>query len=113
MSGTGTTYANGGIDLSGNSYKRLFRNLENAGTANAIGAAIAQVGGEVDKVYSFEGMGREAALDEAKNTASERAIEAGAHPASIDIVEIEEVPLAYLPSNAIRIRVKAVGDLRD
>jgi hypothetical protein len=26
-------------------------------------------------------------------------------------VDIEEVPLAYLPGNAIRIRVKAVGEL--
>ena len=25
--------------------------------------------------------------------------------------QVEEVPLAYLPSNAVRVRVKAVGDL--
>ncbi len=25
------------------------------------------------------------------------------------IVEVEELPLAYLPSNALRVRVKAVG----
>ena len=29
----------------------------------------------------------------------------------MQIVDVEEVPLAYLPSNAVRIRVKAVGDL--
>ncbi len=27
------------------------------------------------------------------------------------IVDVDEVPLAYLPGNATRIRVKAVGDL--
>lgn len=81
--------------------------------ANAIGAAIAQVGGETDQIYAISDIGREAALQQAKEEAGERAVEAGADPSSVEIVEIEEVPLAYLPSNAIRIRVKAVGDLRD
>ena len=82
-----------------------------AGVANAIGAAIAQVGGEVDRVFSLEGLGREQALDEAKSQAVEKAIAAGAGPDTVEIVEVEEVPLAYLPSSATRIRVKAVGDL--
>jgi len=85
---------------------------EHFSVANAIGAAIAQVGGETDRIYAITGSDREAALEQAKHEACERAVEAGADPASIDIVEVEEVPLAYLPSNAIRIRVKAVGDLR-
>src|SRR5437899_193582 len=41
--------------------------------ANAIGAAIAQVGGEVDRVVSLDGLSREAALDEAKQEAVEEA----------------------------------------
>ena len=82
-----------------------------AGVANAIGAAIAQVGGEVDRVFSLEGMSREEALDEAKSQAIEKAVAAGAEAGSVQIVDIEEVPLAYLPSSATRIRVKAVGDL--
>lgn len=81
--------------------------------ANAIGAAIAQVGGETDRVYAVGTIGRGAALDQAKSDATARAVDAGANPATVEIVEIDEVPLAYLPSNAIRIRVKAVGDLRD
>ena len=36
---------------------------------------------------------------------------AGADPATIEVVEIDEVPLTYVPSNATRVRVKAVGDL--
>ncbi|MGD9764621.1 MAG: hydantoinase/oxoprolinase N-terminal domain-containing protein [Candidatus Binatia bacterium] len=79
--------------------------------ANAIGAAIAQVGGEVDRIFSLAAMSREDALAEAKAEATEKAIAAGASPASMSIVDIEEVPLAYLPGNAARIRVKAVGDL--
>ncbi len=79
--------------------------------ANAIGAAIAQVGGECDRIFSLAEMSRDDALDQAKAEASERAVNAGADPSSIEIVDVEEVPLAYLPGNATRIMVKAIGDL--
>ena len=79
--------------------------------ANAIGAAIAQVGGECDRIFSLAELSREQALEQAKAEASERAVNAGAAAASIEIVDVEEVPLAYLPGNATRIMVKAVGDL--
>jgi N-methylhydantoinase A/oxoprolinase/acetone carboxylase beta subunit len=79
--------------------------------ANAIGAAIAQVGGECDRVFSLADMARDQALAEAKQEATDRAINAGADAGSVEIVEVEEVPLAYLPGNATRIMVKAVGDL--
>ncbi|MEM0905849.1 MAG: hydantoinase/oxoprolinase family protein [Pseudomonadota bacterium] len=82
-----------------------------ATVANAIGAAIAQVGGVTDRVFSLEGLSRDDALAMAKDEATRKAVEAGADPQSIEIVDIEEVPLAYLPSSATRIRVKAVGDL--
>jgi N-methylhydantoinase A/oxoprolinase/acetone carboxylase beta subunit len=79
--------------------------------ANAVGAAIAQISGEIDRVYSLEGLTREQALDDAKSEAGAKAIEAGADPKTVTIVDVEDVPLAYLPGNATRIRVKAVGDL--
>ncbi len=79
--------------------------------ANAIGAAIAQVGGECDRIFSLAELSRDDALDQAKGEASERAVNAGANAKSIEIVDVEEVPLAYLPGNATRIMVKAVGDL--
>jgi N-methylhydantoinase A/oxoprolinase/acetone carboxylase beta subunit len=79
--------------------------------ANAIGAAIAQVSGEVDQVYAMEGRTRESILDEARAAARTRAIEAGADPATVEVVDIDEIPLTYLPSNALRVRVKVVGDL--
>jgi N-methylhydantoinase A/oxoprolinase/acetone carboxylase beta subunit len=84
---------------------------EHGSVANAIGAAIAQVGGEVDRVFSVNPGSRNSVLDEARQEATDRAIAAGARPDSVSIVDIEEVPLAYLPGNATRIRVKAVGDL--
>lgn len=79
--------------------------------ANAIGAAIAQVGGEIDRVFSLDTISRAEALDIAKAEATRKAVAAGADPATVQIVDVGEVPLAYLPGNATRIRVKAVGDL--
>ena len=81
--------------------------------ANAIGAAIAQVGGECDQIFSLAEMSRDQALEKARAEATGRAIAAGADTDSVEIVEVEEVPLAYLPGNATRIMVKAVGDLEE
>jgi N-methylhydantoinase A/oxoprolinase/acetone carboxylase beta subunit len=85
---------------------------QDAHVANAIGAAISQVSGEVDQIYSFEKLGREHALQTARQAAEQNAIAAGAAIDTIKIVDIEELPLQYLPGGAVRVRVKAVGDLR-
>ena len=84
---------------------------EHFAVANAIGAAIAQVGGEVDRVFAIEPGRRDAVVDEARQEAIDRAVVAGADPASVAIVDFDEVPIPYLPGNATRIRCKAVGDL--
>ena len=83
----------------------------NHGVANAIGSAIAQVSGQVERVFSLDELGREKTLELAKQMAIDEAIEAGADPDRCEIVDIEDVPLAYLPGNATRVRVKAAGDL--
>jgi N-methylhydantoinase A/oxoprolinase/acetone carboxylase beta subunit len=79
--------------------------------ANAVGAAIAQISGEVDRVYALASMSRDDAVADAKAEATAKAIDAGADKETVQIVDVEDVPLAYLPGNATRIRVKAVGDL--
>lgn len=79
--------------------------------ANAVGAAIAQISGETDRVYSLESLSRDEAIADAKQEATDRAVAAGAEPSTVTIVDVEDVPLAYLPGNATRIRIKAVGDL--
>src|SRR5215831_5187939 len=79
--------------------------------ANAVGAAIASVSGQVDRIFHMGAGGRQAALDEACDEARESAFAAGADPGTVEIVEIEEIPLAYLTSPAVRIRVKAAGAL--
>jgi N-methylhydantoinase A/oxoprolinase/acetone carboxylase beta subunit len=85
---------------------------EHAQVANAIGAAIAQVSGEVDHVRALDGQTRADLLEEARRDAVARAVAAGADGATIEVVESEDVPLAYLPGNATRVRVKVVGSLR-
>jgi N-methylhydantoinase A/oxoprolinase/acetone carboxylase beta subunit len=85
---------------------------DHAAVANAYGAAIAQVSGEIDRIFPMENRTRDSVLTEARDEAVRMASEAGAARESVEIVEIDEIPIAYLPSNALRLRVKAVGDLK-
>jgi N-methylhydantoinase A/oxoprolinase/acetone carboxylase beta subunit len=77
--------------------------------ANAVGAAIAQVSGEVDQI--FQNLSREEALAQAQQIAERRAVAAGAAAETLVVVEREDLPLAYLPGNSLRVRVRVVGDL--
>ncbi|MEO1249710.1 MAG: hydantoinase/oxoprolinase family protein, partial [Pseudomonadota bacterium] len=82
---------------------------EHYSVANAVGAAIGQISGEVDRIFSLASKSREEALTEAREEATQKAIAAGANPDTIELLDQEDVPLAYLPGNATRIRLKVVG----
>ena len=84
---------------------------EYAGVANAIGATIAKISGEVDRVFSYEKMDRAEAMALAEEEAAGRAIAAGAVAGSIEVLEVEELPVAYVPGGSVRVRVKVAGDL--
>jgi N-methylhydantoinase A/oxoprolinase/acetone carboxylase beta subunit len=84
---------------------------EHFDAANAVGAAIASVSGQVDRIFHYGEEGRHAILEEAQDEARERAVAAGADPGTVQIIEVEEIPLAYLTSPAARVRVKAAGTL--
>ncbi len=81
--------------------------VPHATVANAVGAAIAQVSGEVDQVFS--GMSRDEALAAAEVEARLRAVAAGAAAADVEVVDVEDLPLAYLPGDARRVRIRVVG----
>lgn len=83
--------------------------VEHGAVANAVGAAIAQVSGAVDRVFS--GVGREEAIATATRVARERALAAGAMAGSLAVVEVDDLPLAYIPGEARRVRVRVVGDV--
>lgn len=78
--------------------------------ANAVGAAIAQVSGEIDRIY--RDLSRQDAIALAEKEARAKAVSAGADNESLIIVELEDLPLAYLPGNALRIRIRLVGDIK-
>ncbi|HTZ38287.1 MAG TPA: hydantoinase/oxoprolinase family protein [Stellaceae bacterium] len=77
--------------------------------ANAVGAAVAQVSGETDQIY--RDMSRAEAISAAEAQAVARATAAGADPATVQTIEIEDMPLAYLPGNALRVRVRVAGEM--
>jgi N-methylhydantoinase A/oxoprolinase/acetone carboxylase beta subunit len=79
--------------------------------ANAVGAAIAQVSGQIEEVVRMDG-DRAKTLEEARERAVRRAVEAGADGDRVEIVEQDEVPLAYVTEPIVRLRIKAVGPLR-
>ena len=81
------------------------------GVANAIGAAIAQVGGEVERIVALAEVPRDRAIGEVSAEAAAKAVAAGAQADTVRVIDVEEVALAYLPGNTTRIKVKAVGEL--
>lgn len=83
--------------------------VENAGVANALGAAMAQVSGEVDRVFS--GVSRDEALATAETEALNAAVASGAGRDSLKTLEVEDIPIAYLPGGARRVRVRVIGDI--
>lgn len=84
---------------------------EHFGCANAIGSAISKVSGTFEKLMNYDETPREMALELAKAEAAEIAVQAGAIPDTVEIIEVEDVPLAYYPGNTNRVKIKAAGDL--
>ncbi len=83
--------------------------VEHHAVANAVGAAIAQASGDVDQIFS--GLTRDSAIAAAQDIAERRAIAAGAKAEGLKLVEVEDIPLSYLPGDARRVRVRVVGEI--
>ena len=79
--------------------------------ANAVGAAIGTVSGHVDRIYRRSGRDRRELIEEASSQACGEAVRAGADPDSVEVVELEEIPLSYLTDPCLRVRAKAAGRL--
>ncbi|MFF6016435.1 hydantoinase/oxoprolinase N-terminal domain-containing protein [Lysinibacillus fusiformis] len=84
---------------------------EYGGVANAIGASIAQISGQYEQIYIYSKEPRDESLKDAQNKAVKQAVLAGALADTIELVEVEETPLAYHPENATRLKVKVVGKM--
>jgi hypothetical protein len=78
--------------------------------ANAVGAAIAWASGRWDSVVSVGPNFRDQ-VEQARATACERAVAAGADPSTVEVVDHVEIPLSYLTTPSVRVMVKAAGPL--
>lgn len=84
---------------------------EHHDVANAVGAAIASVSAEIDKLFSIDGDTRESTIEAAKADAIGAAIGLGADPAATEVISLEELTMAYMTDNIVRLRIKAAGPL--
>lgn len=78
--------------------------------ANAVGAAVSRVSGFVDIIQSTADKTVPEALEYAKALAIEKAKNAGAIESTIQIAELEHLPVSYVDGRS-RTMVRAIGDL--
>jgi hypothetical protein len=76
--------------------------------ANAVGAAIALVSGEAEIVADV-GDHRDDAIARCVDEARDRAVAAGATADTLDVVSIDETPLAYMDRPMSQLRAKVAG----
>lgn len=86
---------------------------EYAGVANAIGAAIAQIGGESERLVSYDKVPRKDAIQAVTEEASRLAVAAGADGATLRVADVEETAIAYMVDNTTRLRIKVVGEIEE
>ncbi|MBF6271585.1 hypothetical protein IU460_28310 [Nocardia farcinica] len=77
--------------------------------AAAVGAAVADVSGRVDRTCDYDHRSRDSALAETIEAARLAAVRAGADVRKVRVDSIHETPLGYTPGPGARLRVRAVG----
>jgi N-methylhydantoinase A/oxoprolinase/acetone carboxylase beta subunit len=82
---------------------------DNADVANAVGAAISLAGGRADHLGDLDA--REATIEAASEAAIAKAIQAGADPLRVEIVDVLETPVSYTTRPTVKVSVKAAGPL--
>jgi hypothetical protein len=82
-----------------------------AGVANAVGAAIAQIGAQVEQLVSYDKVPRASVIAQLSDEARARVAAAGGDIEKVQIVDVDEVFLSYMPGRAAQVRVRAVSDL--
>jgi N-methylhydantoinase A/oxoprolinase/acetone carboxylase beta subunit len=84
---------------------------EHASVANAIGAAIAQVGARIKRIVEYGESSRDEVIAQVSEQVTRDVIAAGGIPETVKIVEIEEMQMTYLQANAVSLKIRAIGDL--
>ncbi|ATZ54140.1 hypothetical protein BCIN_10g01600 [Botrytis cinerea B05.10] len=81
--------------------------------ANAVGAAIGKISGHVDTVVTPGEKTIEEEIEEAKLLAIRRCIAAGGDEKTIEVVEVDTLPINYVTNGSTQLVVRVVGDLRN
>jgi len=79
--------------------------------ANAVGAAISQVSGNIDVVLDLPPTKPAELLEQLKEQAVAQAVAHGANRSTVEILSCELLPLAYMPGHMHRVTIKAIGGL--
>ena len=82
---------------------------DHGGVANAVGAAISLAGGRADQMAPMGD--RDAAIEQASEAAVAKAIQAGADPLQVSVVEVLETHVPYTAQPTVNVTVKAAGPL--
>ena len=104
--GGGAVLVSGGLSASSEIHRP-----EHAGVANAIGAAIAQIGGEAERLVNYRETARDEALEIVTREATALALKAGADEASLRVADVEETTMSYMAEGSTRLRIKVIGDI--
>jgi hypothetical protein len=81
------------------------------GAANAVGAAIAKISGEIDVVEIPGGRSEKEIIDTVCKKAVDLIVQRRASREGVQIVEVNKTPLQYMTNGAMRIQIRAVRPL--
>ncbi|MCZ2723613.1 hydantoinase/oxoprolinase family protein [Marinomonas sp. 15G1-11] len=103
----------GGSALMPNSFEGVSEVIrpEHFEVANAIGVALGEISGQLDKIISIDPLNRHAIMSELEEEAKNIAIAAGACPSNVSIIERSDIPLTYLQGNMVHVKIKAAGKI--
>ena len=77
----------------------------------AIGTTIAEIGAYAEGIADLEIEGRDTAIEKVVEKAKDEAEKAGAIRDSVEILDVEEIPFAYMPGKREKIRIKVKGKI--
>lgn len=84
-----------------------------AEVANAVGAAIAQVGVQLEQIIDYDRTPREGALTRMREEAAAMLVQAGGAVGTFQVVDVDEIFLSYLKGRSAQVRLRAVCDLEE
>jgi N-methylhydantoinase A/oxoprolinase/acetone carboxylase beta subunit len=79
--------------------------------ANAIGVALGEISGQLDKIVPIPVAERKAVMASLEQEAKAIAIEAGADASALAVIEKSEIPLSYLQGNMVHVKIKVAGPI--